>query len=355
MPVPPTLPPFPEDLPTQDLLVVDFEKLAAENEEEGDLLWKAATEFGFWYMKNHGIEELTEPMFEMGRETLALPMEEKMKFWQGNSGDSFGYKAAGATFSDFNGNTDVAEFLNVSKDDALSYPSVVHRAYPLPVQQRMHTAVQPFVRQCVRVCEVMLKVFERKLGLGEGELGERHRVERESICETRCIKVPPTRERKATALGAHTDFGSLSILFNKLGGLQVLTPNTRDDWKYVKPLPGHAICNIGDTLDLLTGGILRSSYHRVQPPPGEQAEYERWSLVYFYRPSNDVEIAPLITQCSLIADAAKNPPRIPIPLESGTTASQWFKKRQGMWRTDSEKGIESYIATGGKYEPKRLD
>lgn len=41
-------------------------------------------------MKNHGAENLVEPMFETGRQTLALPMDEKMKYWQGNQGDSFG-------------------------------------------------------------------------------------------------------------------------------------------------------------------------------------------------------------------------------------------------------------------------
>lgn len=41
-------------------------------------------------LKNHEAEDFVEPMFEMGRETLALPFEEKMKYWQGNKGDSFG-------------------------------------------------------------------------------------------------------------------------------------------------------------------------------------------------------------------------------------------------------------------------
>lgn len=41
-------------------------------------------------MKNHGVDELFEPMFEMGRETMALTLEEKMQYWQGNQGASFG-------------------------------------------------------------------------------------------------------------------------------------------------------------------------------------------------------------------------------------------------------------------------
>ena len=44
----------------------------------------------FHSLKNHEAEDFVGPMFEMGRETLALPFEEKMKYWQGNKGDSFG-------------------------------------------------------------------------------------------------------------------------------------------------------------------------------------------------------------------------------------------------------------------------
>lgn len=71
-----------------------------------------------------------------------------------------------------------------------------------------------------------------------------------------------------------------SFLHNRLGGLQVLPPGS-STWYYVKvmylrrtctrqsltstlqPIPGHAICNIGDALNIFSGGILRSNIHRV--------------------------------------------------------------------------------------------
>jgi len=43
-----TLPPFPEDVPTHPLLVVDYELIKAGDQAEIDTLWKAATELGFW-------------------------------------------------------------------------------------------------------------------------------------------------------------------------------------------------------------------------------------------------------------------------------------------------------------------
>jgi len=37
-----------------------------------------------------------------------------------------------------------------------------------------------------------------------------------------------------------------------------------------------------------TNGLLRSNIHRVVSPPGAQADYTRYSLVYFGRPEQDV-------------------------------------------------------------------
>lgn len=32
---------------------------------------------------------------------------------------------------------------------------------------------------------------------------------------------------------------------------------------YEQPIPGHAICNIGDALSIFSGGLLKSNLHRV--------------------------------------------------------------------------------------------
>ena len=41
-------PPFPEDVPTHPLLVVDYDLILKNDAEEIDKLWKAATTLGFW-------------------------------------------------------------------------------------------------------------------------------------------------------------------------------------------------------------------------------------------------------------------------------------------------------------------
>lgn len=41
-------------------------------------------------LKNHGVDEFVDGMFQLGSEIMALSMEEKMKFEQGDDGVSFG-------------------------------------------------------------------------------------------------------------------------------------------------------------------------------------------------------------------------------------------------------------------------
>lgn len=91
---------------------------------------------------------------------------------------------------------------------------------------------------------------------------------------------------------AHTDFGSITILFNWLGGLQIKSksPHNLGEWEYVKPLAGHAICNLGDAMTKFTSGELKSAKHRVVPAPGEQANVDRYSVVYFVRPADETKL-----------------------------------------------------------------
>jgi isopenicillin N synthase-like dioxygenase len=121
------------------------------------------------------------------------------------------YKASGANAVDESGQKDTVEFMNISKDDALSFPTPTHRTYPSTVVARMESTVRPFIEKSLEVNNTILEVFNEKLGLPEGELVKRHARDEWSGSEARVIKKPPMPEMspEQAALGAHTDFGSL--------------------------------------------------------------------------------------------------------------------------------------------------
>ncbi|KAJ4487536.1 hypothetical protein J3R30DRAFT_3785591 [Lentinula aciculospora] len=297
------LPDFPTNIAIQPLIVVDYELIEQGHEKETNLLWKAATSLGFWYLKNHGLEMIVEQMFDMGEETVSLPTEEKINYEQRSP---FGYKMIG-----FKAEDDVIsqfqkiELVNLAKDDVMSWPKQVPSgcAYPPNVYEQMDSTILPFVRRSTRINETILNVFNTKLGLPKGLLNRLHSAEEPSASEARTIKAPKNLPAGKQVFGAHTDSGSLSYLHTRgLGGLQILSPGT-DEWRYIKPMTGHTICNIGDALSLLSGGILHSNIHRVLAAPGSQVGYERWSQVYYLRPGESVVLRPLSDKSMLIADA----------------------------------------------------
>jgi hypothetical protein len=111
---------------------------------------------------------------------------------------------------DVNGKRDSTEYINVAKDDAFAWPQQARRAYPSPVNRRMHSTIAPFVRKSLEVNNLLLGVFETKLGLLVGVLIQKHRAEEYSGCEARVTKtLPSPPDHKGPVLGGHTDFGTL--------------------------------------------------------------------------------------------------------------------------------------------------
>jgi isopenicillin N synthase-like dioxygenase len=51
----------------------------------------------------------------------------------------------------------------------------------------------------------------------------------------------------------------------------------------VKPQDATLTVNTCDALQLLTGGYVRSTIHRVMPPPRDQQHVDRLGLLYFSR------------------------------------------------------------------------
>jgi len=91
--------------------------------------------------------------------------------------------------------------------------------------------------------------------------------------------------------GAHSDYGSLTILLPQAGsrGLEVLTPN--GDWRAVPPVEGAFIVNIGDLMARWTNDRWVSTLHRVA---NDGAEAARQSLAFFHQPNWHAEITCLI-------------------------------------------------------------
>merc|ERR1739848_857646 len=99
---------------------------------------------------------------------------------------------------------------------------------------------------------------------------------------------PNTDFSKEIGVGAHTDYGLLTLLKqDNVGGLQVL--NARDNyWVHAVPTPGAFVVNLGDMLARWTNHTFKSTVHRVV----NLGDLDRYSCPYFLEPNLDSLITP---------------------------------------------------------------
>lgn len=96
--------------------------------------------------------------------------------------------------------------------------------------------------------------------------------------------------------GAHTDFGSLTLLLPEpgTGGLQVFTK--AGEWEDVPVVPDSFVINIGDMMARWTNDRWVSTLHRVVNEAGATiSDKSRQSIAYFLHPNPDAVIACLDT------------------------------------------------------------
>ena len=112
------------------------------------------------------------------------------------------------------------------------------------------------------------------------------------ISALRALHYPATKNKifeKQQRAGAHTDYGSLTILLPQANtsGLQIMKKNS---WIDVPAVKGCFVINIGDLMELWTAGRWVSTLHRVVAKPDQSA---RKSLAYFHQPDWESIIKPI--------------------------------------------------------------
>ncbi|PNP79757.1 hypothetical protein FNYG_06850 [Fusarium nygamai] len=135
--------------------------------------------------------------------------------------------------------------------------------------------------------DCILSIISEALQLPH-ELAQYHRKDKPSSANMAMLNYLPwgSSEDRIGNM-AHTDMGTLTVVFSKSDGLQALLPGC-EEWSFIPPKEGHAVVNVGDSLRFLSNGALASSLHRVIPPPDSTGQ-DKFSVIYFLRPEFDVK------------------------------------------------------------------
>lgn len=208
--------------------------------------------------------------------------------------------------------------------------------------------LETFAAAAAAATTTILASLSTSLGLPGRRLEAHHRPGAPSPDMLRLLRyaAQPRDERGAPQV-AHTDLGSLTVLFAGSPGLQrrrrtttrrrrerrgksgsalELPPSSpspspsEEAWEFVEPREGCAVVNVGDGVVALTGGQLHSCLHRVVPLPGRRME-ERCSFAWMAR----AEEATVMT--SLLGGGSMDPEE-----EGPVTSGEWLRRKFGMLR-----------------------
>lgn len=206
-------------------------------------------------------------------------------------GNYFGYRAMHEKKMKGTDILDNVESINIPK----YIPELEHEPRH-PFLEQFRDELETFQHRSFEVIRKVLTLFAIILELPETYFVDRHLYQDRSENHLRYMRYHPRplgddAQIDNTWSRSHTDFGSLTLLWSQnVAGLQIRTHE--GDWKYVRPVDGGIICNVGDTLSFWSGGYLKSTIHRVvRPPPDQDGDY-RIGLFYFVRPGDEVDIAP---------------------------------------------------------------
>ncbi|UWQ34175.1 isopenicillin N synthase family oxygenase [Leisingera sp. M527] len=253
----------------------------------------AAEDIGFLSITGTGVaQETVEAVRNAVQAIFAVP--EKSKWDQAiTRGNYRGYIPMGFfTPNDGSGTADKYEGYKLHYEVAADDP--IRAACPLYGPNRWPAEV-PEAREVILgywaeldgVFHLLLGALAEGLGLNPAQFREPFET---PLTNMSLLHYPPQAPEDAGfGIHPHKDTDALTIIApDPVGGLEVQTKG--GGWITPDCPPGGFVVNIGDMLELWSGGRLVSTPHRVVNNTGK----ERYSFPYFAVPRHDVVVAPLL-------------------------------------------------------------
>lgn len=292
---------------------------------------QACTEHGFFYLRGHGIAPaLIDDCFAAARRFFALDEAVKQRWHIDRSAIRRGYDPLGWQALDPDAPADLKESFYLGVDRGPEDPLVAAGVPQQGPNQWPDEARVPGFAAATRAYQNALATLATRvldaMGLGLGlTSGHFERYLRDPMPVLRLLHypaLPPASSPRQMGCGAHTDWGSLTLLMQDgAGGLEV---ETRDGtWLAAPPLEGAFVVNLGDLMARWTNDRYRSTRHRVRPPiAADGRSRERYSIAYFLDVDFDARIEAL-PGCTSPA----HPPRY-APITAGEHIVEMYRLTQ---------------------------
>ncbi|WP_197064725.1 isopenicillin N synthase family dioxygenase [Leptolyngbya sp. KIOST-1] len=276
-------------------------------------IYHACHEVGFLYLSHHGIPEAAiAAAFAQSRQFFALPLAEKTAIAWSSESSNRGYIGLERERLDETQPGDLKEAYNLGRE--LS-PEQATRLGVTWVENRwpvghdtFRATLTEFFDACAVAAANIFRAFALALAMPEDFMTTRHTTQWYTL---RLLHYPPLAQLPQpgqTRAGAHSDYGTLTLLFqDDVGGLEVLS--AQGDWVAAPAIPGTVLINTGDLTERWSNGVFRSTRHRVGLSGARQSGAvagDRYSIAFFCEPDPATDIVCLPT-----CQGPDNPPRYP--------------------------------------------
>lgn len=277
----------PRDALRSEIPVIDISEIYSESFDQRQAvaceIRDAATNTGFFYIKNHGIHDsVIESAYRGGLDFFRQDPSVKSKAKVSGSDSFAGYLPPKAMkINPFEGQ-DVKEMFitryNPEYDDSVEtlddVPESIKASFRYQDTPWGSTSSVPqfkdgmikYAKEGLKLTRQLMRAFALSLGLPEEYFDGKMQYPN---INTNINYYPPLPSNdgasggKPSSFGSHTDFQVITVLWqDNTGGLQVL--NHEGQWINVPPIPGTFVVNIADLMQRLTNDVYVSTVHRAQ-------------------------------------------------------------------------------------------
>ncbi|KQQ00108.1 MULTISPECIES: isopenicillin N synthase family dioxygenase [unclassified Rathayibacter] len=313
---------------TDSLPILDLSRLDQGEEEAAAFrrdLRETTHDVGFFYLVGHGVpQDLLDDVVAVSRRFFELPEADKLAIENTLSPQFRGYTRFGAELT--NGDIDYREQVDIGIDR-----EVVEQGPDVPDYQRLEgpnlwpealpefrTLFERWHAELATVAIRLLRTWAVALDAPADVFDEAFAAKPFSLVKV--VRYPGTSDPEPKqGVGAHRDGGVLTLLLVEegKGGLQV---EHEGQWIEAPAMPGAFVVNIGEMLELATGGYLKATLHRVISP---LIGTDRISIPFFFNPSLDSTMPSLPLPEELKSGLSVDPTNSPILETYGENALRY--------------------------------
>ena len=274
---------------TKKAPIINFQLL--DSAQELQKLIAACEDYGYFYLKNHNIEQGLLKNFENQMHQFFSLTEQEKKQIERSAENPWGFFDRELTKQQ----RDWKEILDIGPvaDDDIFSSAKTQWPDSLP---EFRDVVTEYISRCEQIAIQLLAGLAAAL---EVEADHLHKAFENHTSFLRLNFYPRCHDpaditgldlpsKGHLGINYHTDSGALTLLLlDEQPGLEVYL---EDEWHGVDPEPGTLLVNLGDLFQVWSNDRFKAPLHRVRANKNK----ERYSAPYFYNPGYHADISPQV-------------------------------------------------------------